>query len=68
MDGHESSLKSNRRLASHSALNMKLHMTLHNLMVQIVLLHLNQIDPNSKYFNDSVVGITFEEFLDSDHA
>lgn len=60
VDQYESS--NNKILASH----VRLYIILRNPMVRIVLSYLKQIDPKSKYFESAVVGMTFEEFLDSD--
>ena len=37
-------------------------------MVRIVLSYLNQNTPNSRDFNDSVAGMAFEDFLNSDYV
>ena len=65
VDGY--GLSSNMNTTIESQIN-RLYIILRNPIVRIGLSYLNQIDPSSHYFNDFVVGMTFEEFLNTDFS
>ena len=68
MDRFESFLDNKRRFATKSTMSARLHIILRNPMIRIVLSYLHQIDPNSKDFNGTNAGMTFQEFLDGDYV